>query len=152
MNTPSKRIIAIDITRGIAVLFMIIIHYIPEKGDGTFFGEFWSFIASFCYGKGAALFSLLAGYNWSLLNKKYKDKKEFFNFYFGRVIGLIVFGIIFYISIWPTEILTYFALYMLLSLPFYYVKNRIIYFSIFIILGAVPILNFYFGDFIQSDW
>jgi uncharacterized protein len=172
LPSPSSppRLIALDITRGVAVLGMVSVHYIPVTGDGTLFGMLCAQLSHFSAGKTAALFCLLAGITWSyswsadrsgslrrldtqtqpkLSSESIRLKRRR---YLRRSVTLFMLGFLVSSTLWPTEILSHLALFMLLSVPLLQGSRTLSLSVLFFTLLCVPILYSLYGELVALDW
>ena len=121
---PKKRILAIDLLRGFALLGILLMNIasfsmpdVAYSNPTAFGGE--STLNHFIYGlthifvdqKFMAIFSMLFGASVMLLTTKLVEKGEgTFRVYFLRNIWLLIFGLIHSIFIWGGDVLTVYAL------------------------------------------
>jgi len=89
-----KRIVALDATRGIAILMMAYVHMVPSDGPG-----FAQKLASMLEGKAAVLFFILAGMTWARMSNEHPVR------IYRRAAMYCVIGILMHTTIWNTEVL-----------------------------------------------
>ncbi len=135
-----KRIIGIDVARALAVIGMIIVNFKVVFGEN---GLSWvKSFASVFDGKAAATFVVLAGVGLALMtNSAIKNRdQDKLKIVRGRILKralfLFIVGIS-YITIWPADILHFYAIYMVIILMVLPFKERTI-----LILGSA-IIFFY---------
>jgi len=138
-----QRIIGIDVARAVAVIGMIVVNFkvvFGEKGDS------WLKIIAYLFeGKAAATFVVLAGIalvlnnNKSIQEKKQAKLKSAQKGIIKRAIFLFFVGLS-YIWIWPADILHFYGVYMLITLPFLKQNSRKIIFGIIALTFLFPIL------------
>lgn len=143
-----QRIVGIDVARALAVFGMIIVNFKVVLGEN---GNGWlkSFAAVFD-GKAAATFVVLAGIGLALMTNKAVTNQDIekLNVARKRVVkrALVLFTIgISYIWIWPADILHYYGIYMLLTLPFINKSARTILTAACITVLLHPILTLIFN-------
>ncbi|WP_417367165.1 DUF418 domain-containing protein [Flavobacterium beibuense] len=139
----NKRIIGIDLARALAVFGMIIVNFKVVLG-----GEGSSLLKTFVIileGKAAATFVVLAGVGIALSTKK---SIEFNNLekltsikkrILKRAILLFVLGMS-YITIWPADILHFYAVYMLITLLLLRSNNQTILLTGTALILVYPLL------------
>lgn len=135
-----KRIIGIDVARALAVVGMIIVNFKVVLGEN---GNGWlKTVVSIFDGKAAATFVVLAGVGLALMtntavknqdNKKIRTARKRI---IKRAVFLFVVGLS-YIWIWPADILHFYGIYMLITLPFI---NRPLE---QIVIGAISLILLY---------
>ncbi|PCE66191.1 DUF418 domain-containing protein [Sediminicola luteus] len=140
----NKRIHGIDLARALAVFGMVIVNFKLVLGKS---GPTWAINSlAILEGKAAALFVILAGTGLGLLTKSAfetpdplkmrKAKKGIII----RALLLFVLGLA-YMPLWPADILHFYGIYMLCTLPLLCLNpKRILPFSLFLILGYVFVL------------
>jgi len=138
-----KRIIGIDVARGLAVIGMIIVNFkivVGSHGDG------W--VKSFAQifdGKAAATFVVLAGVGLALMtnstakNPNDPKRKMVRKKIIARALFLFLVGLS-YTWIWPADILHFYGIYMLLTLVLIYRSSRQILIASTLMILLYPLL------------
>ena len=143
---------SLDFIRGLAVLGMFLTHYVPTHTDGTILGSIFAYLTTLAYGKASALFCILAGISWSFMAQRHQSNPRLSLYYFRRSIGLVLMGGVMRFVLWPSEILTSFALYMWLMWFFLFSKKRTLCYGLVLCTLAVIPLNLYFAHYVSTDW
>jgi len=138
-----KRIIGIDVARALAVIGMIIVNFKVVFGEN---GSNWvKTFASIFDGKAAATFVVLAGIGIALMTNsaiKNNDKVKLNiarNRIAKRALFLFIVGIS-YISIWPADILHFYAIYMAITILLLTSKEKTVVISALTLIVAYPLL------------
>lgn len=148
-----KRIIGIDLARALAVFGMIIVNFKVVLG-----GEGSSLLRTFVIileGKAAATFVVLAGVGIALTTKKSIEFNNIEKLTFAkkrilkRAMLLFLLGIS-YITIWPADILHFYAVYMLVTLLLLRSSNRYILLTGTTLILVYPLLMIIW-DF-ETSW
>lgn len=135
-----KRIVGIDVARALAVIGMIIVNFKVVFGEN---GDSW--LKSFAHlfnGKAAATFVVLAGIglalmtNSALQNRDQEKLRTVRKKIFKRAIFLFGVGLS-YIWIWPADILHFYGIYMLVTLPWIIRPTRQI------LMASIGLILFY---------
>lgn len=128
--SPTSRLPALDVARGIAVVGMIYMHFVGSK------------LATLLEGRAAALFFLLAGITWALSGQLRAR----------RALVLAAFGVVFHRLVWPTEVLVPLALMMLVCQGLWRRGAWAVGGVLVLVLAATPLAQARFAALIQSDW
>jgi uncharacterized protein len=128
--SPTSRLPALDLARGVAVVGMIYMHFVGSK------------LATILEGRAAALFCLLAGITWALSG----------NLRARRALVLAAFGVVFHRLVWPTEVLVPLALMMLVCQGLWRWGPRALVAALALVLVATPLTQTHFSSLIVSDW
>lgn len=151
----TQRIVGIDIARALAIVGMIIVNFkmvIGSQGDGWLV---W--VVDFFSGKAAALFVVLAGVGIALMTRTGRLTMDAKTINRDRIklmkrsLLLFVVGLS-YMPIWPADILHFYGVYMLFTIPFLYTVNRRVLFSAVAIIMMYPILMWIFEYDIGWDF
>ncbi len=147
----NKRIIGIDVARALAIIGMILVNFkVALGGEGNLLLQH---IVGILEGKAAATFVVLAGVGIAMMSKnrmgnrsalqkiKLKIAKRAFILF---VIGL------FYMPIWPADILHFYGIYMLLVLFFIKKTPRTVLTMAWVLVFIYP-LCFFFFDY-ETGW
>lgn len=117
----NQRIIGIDVARALALFGMITVNFKVVLGSK---GAPWlQALAGFMEGKAAATFVVLAGVGLAFMTRKALEThdreklKRAYRRILKRALFLFVLGLS-YLWIWPTDILHFYGIYMLLALFF----------------------------------
>src|SRR5690349_10061878 len=115
-ETSSTRFDVLDLIRGLAILGMLGSHLVGTHGGATALERGITGILAAIEPTVAALFCVLAGISWSIQADRVGVTPSFRRYLAGRALALGMFGVVFHILFWTTEILVPFALMMGLSL------------------------------------
>ncbi len=139
----TNRITGIDVARALAVIGMIIVNFkIVLGGEGN------EWLASFVQifdGKAAATFVVLAGIGIALMTNeavRNNDKARLrlsMKTIIRRSVFLFVIGLS-YISIWPADILHFYAIYMIITLFFINSKPGTIVWGVIVLIMLFPVM------------
>jgi uncharacterized protein len=133
---PQKRIISIDILRGIALFGILLVNVLGFNASFFDFGGFYNNLSdpsqqsfyniyiSLTADKFIFLFSFLFGYGINMQLNKFKGKSKEFNYFFiRRMLLLAVFGILHIVFLWAGDILFLYAITGFVILLIYKLKN-----------------------------
>lgn len=143
---------ALDVARGLAVSGMLFAHFVPNEKADTLLGHVATGLSLFLEDKSAALFSVLVGMSWAIQAGRAKASPQFAAYVARRALSLAVAGIIFHLTVWPTDILLPFALMMPLCLAVRRVNARAVIVTCVLLVASAPAVPAVFGDYIGLDW
>ncbi len=139
MNPNSKRIIGIDLARGIALLGMVIVNFNLVFHDNLVDQLKPSFVL-FLQGKAAATFVVLAGIGLALMSKSKKDQPKYIQLkIIKRGAFLFIFGLLLTL-IWEADILHFYGIYLALIAILFKTSNTFKLISAIMITASYPIL------------
>jgi non-ribosomal peptide synthetase-like protein len=133
---------ALDVARGLAVLGMIFVHFVPDDG--------LALLASL-HGKPAALFVLLAGMSWAMQADHRRASASVWRYTARRALALGVTGWLFWCFVWPTEVLLPFALMLPLVVLLVRRGTGAVLLAGASLLLLAPVLAGLCGDYIEID-
>lgn len=138
---------AIDVARGLAVLGMVWVHFVPGVSDGTE-GALpllnWFSVAALD-GLPAALFLVLMGVSWSV------SEGRICAYVIRRALALIVLGLAFWHWVWPNDILVPIAIMMPLLAIVHGMGRRAVVVTMLALLACVPLATALWGDYAWTD-
>ncbi len=144
----AKRIIGVDVARALAVIGMIIVNFKMVFGQK---GQSWLGVFSSIFdGKAAATFVVLAGIGLAFMTNSSIKQKEALKLkkaklkILKRALFLFIIGLS-YIFIWPADILHFYGVYMLITLPFIKSKPKTIALFSLLLIFIYPLLMFFFN-------
>jgi non-ribosomal peptide synthetase-like protein len=152
---------SLDIARGLAVVGMIYMHFVPAETEHGGISLIASELAIFLEGKSAALFCLLAGMTWELQSTRVSPQAPAMAspyacgtgwYLFRRALTLAVAGVVLHVYVWPTEILVPLALMMLIATLLVPNKTRARLLTAALCIALIPIVPMYLGHYIETDW
>jgi uncharacterized membrane protein YeiB len=143
---------SLDAARGLAVLGMIYVHFVPAEGATTDLEEFLSGIVRLHEGTPAAMFCILAGMSWAIQSSRAASSRRFSAYVIRRILVLAIAGALFHFLIWPTEILLPLALMLMLSLVLSRAGKMAMLAATVLLLVALPVIPFLFADYVTQDW
>jgi non-ribosomal peptide synthetase-like protein len=152
LASQAGRYAFLDIARGIAVLGMIFMHFVPaEKSEDVVTGLSTT-LSAFLEGKAAALFCVLAGIAWEIQARRAALSPRGRWYVPRRALALLVAGVAFHLLAWPTEILVPFSLMMVISLTLRRMGQRAVLTAAAVLLMLSPAVPALFGHYVESDW
>ncbi|XVJ59013.1 MAG: amino acid adenylation domain-containing protein [Tepidisphaera sp.] len=151
-TAPADRQPFLDVARGVAVLGMIYMHFVPAEKTEATLASVWTAISAFLEGKAAALFCVLAGIAWEIHAQRAAQSPHGRWYLPRRVLSLLLLGVAFHILAWPTEILVPFSLMMVLALGLRRLGRQTMLAAAVLLLLLAPAVPAFFGHYIESDW
>src|SRR5262249_20406518 len=124
-ETAPARFDVLDFVRGLAILSMLGSHLVGTEGGRTALERGVTGLFASLEPTGAALFCVLAGMSWSIQAERVGVTPRFRHYVLGRALTLGMFGLLFHLFLWSTEILVPFALMMALSIAVLGSKPRV---------------------------
>ncbi|MGB3966737.1 MAG: heparan-alpha-glucosaminide N-acetyltransferase domain-containing protein, partial [Planctomycetota bacterium] len=116
----TARELAFDAGRGLAVLGMLWLHFVPEPGDDdrSIAAAFAGWTLQALEGVPASLFVLLGGAAWVCAGRSTSEQVELrLAFVFRRALALTALGVPFWVWAWPNDVLVPMALALALTAP-----------------------------------
>lgn len=153
LATSTDRELAFDAARGLAVLCMMIEHFVPTEGGEGPLELAGAAVSRFAYGKSAPLFCMLLGVGMALA-VQHRDEKHGavrWSHWLRRALGLLVLGQLFAWT-WTTEILMPLGLTTLLCAPLLSRSAGLVAAAVIALLGVAPVLGGAFASAIETDW
>jgi uncharacterized protein len=141
---PTKRFLALDTARGLAVGGMIVLHLVPMGETPSRLGA--------VEGISAALFFILIGMSWGIQADHAASDRALRWYVARRTLALFAFGLLLHKLVWPTEVLTPFALMMGPSIAVRRAGRNAVVTAIAANLVAAPIVAGLCGQYLESDW
>jgi non-ribosomal peptide synthetase-like protein len=137
---------ALDAARGLAVLGMIGLHFVPEPAadDAGAVAAAVRWGLGFAEGVPAALFALLAGAAW--VTARYRPAEAV-----RRALALAAVGVPFWVFVWPNDVLTPLAIMLPFVLMLHRAGRGAVVAAIGLLLVAVPVLREALGDWLDVD-
>ncbi len=143
---------SLDVARGLAVLGMIYVHFVPAEGGTTDLETSLSGMVRVQEGTPAAMFCILAGMSWEIQSGRSGSSSRFRVYVVRRILALAIAGTLFHFLVWPTEILLPLALMSMLSLVLSGVGKTAMLAAIFLLVVALPFLPLLFANYVTQDW
>ena len=156
---PERRIVAIDVLRGVALFGVLCVNlinefrvsifqqFLPASADGSWLDH--AVQATVSIGmelKAFALFSLLFGVGLAIQFERLAATSRRLPLLTRRLLVLLGFGLIHLCFIWNGDILTEYALVGLLALPFLYASDRTLAVTAAVALALYAALPFWLPD------
>ncbi|GDY00731.1 amino acid adenylation protein [Planctomycetota bacterium] len=142
-----ERDASLDVARGLAVLGMIWMHFVPSE-SGNLVADM---MANIIYGKAAVLFAVLAGMTWATHAEHRLAIPFWRTFVWRRTAALALSGFLLWRCFWPTEILLPFALmFPVVAFGFSRRKGPFVGAAAILML-LVPIAMQAFGQYVAID-
>ena len=89
---------------------------------------------------------------WGLHAQTASHRMALSGYVIRRSVALAIFGAVFHLTVWPTDILVPFAVMMPMALLAFSFGRRAVVASAVVILATTPILTALFGSYVGSDW
>ena len=154
-DTPSAlsaRFDVLDLVRGLAILAMLGSHLVGTAGGATAFERGVTSMLAAIEPTAGALFCVLAGISWSIQADRVGVTPAFRRYLAGRALALGVFGVLFHVLFWKTEILVPFALMMALSLVVLGARARTTAIVLLLFLAMTPVVDYLVAPYAATDW
>ncbi|MEN7551301.1 heparan-alpha-glucosaminide N-acetyltransferase domain-containing protein [Rapidithrix thailandica] len=138
-----KRIIGIDVARGLAIIGMILVNF--KIAFGGLGNEWIRTMVGLLEGKAAATFVVLAGVGIAFISNSAVESNNAQKLtkvrarIFKRALFLFIVGLI-YLPLWPADILHFYGVYMLITLLVLPVSNSMIVGLAVCIVALYPLL------------
>ena len=144
----TDRELAFDAARGLAVLCMMIEHFVPTEGGEGPLQLAAAAVSRFAYGKSAPLFCMLLGVGMALAAQRGPVR---WTHWLRRALGLLVLGQVFAWT-WTTEILMPLGLMTLLCAPLLTRSAGLVAAAVIALVGVAPVLGRAFAAAVETDW
>lgn len=151
-DAPRARYDAIDVARGLAVLGMIGVHLVGTDGGTTAFERGLTGALAAIEPTVAALFCVVAGISWTIQAERVGVTPRFRRYLLGRALALGVFGVLFHVLFWTSEILVPFAMMMALSVVVLGRGPRVAATAALLLVAATPVVTRLLGTYAATDW
>lgn len=139
----------LDVARGLAVVGMIYMHFVPAETLGSGIERAATGLAAMLEGKAAALLCVLAGIAWEIQARRGAHSRWYVP---RRAFALLVAGVGFHILAWPTEMLVPLALMMVLAAVLRRMGERAMVVAIAGLLVLAPVVPALLGNYVEADW
>lgn len=151
-DTSSSRFDVLDLVRGLAILGMLGSHLVGTEGGATVLERGVTGVLAAIEPTVGALFCVLAGISWSIQADRIGVTPSFRRYVAGRALTLGVFGVVFHVLFWKTEILVPFALMMALSLVVLGAGARRTAIALLLFLAVTPVVDRLAAPYAATDW
>jgi uncharacterized membrane protein YeiB len=151
-DTSSSRFDVLDLVRGLAILGMLGSHLVGTEGGATALERGVTGVLAAIEPTVGALFCVLAGISWSIQADRIGVTPSFRRYVAGRALTLGVFGVVFHVLFWKTEILVPFALMMALSLVVLGAGARRTAIALLLFLAVTPVVDRLAAPYAATDW
>ena len=151
-DAPSTRFDVLDLVRGLAILGMLGSHLVGTEGGVTSLERSITGILAAIEPTVGALFCVVAGMSWSIQAQRVGVTPGFRRYFAGRALVLGMFGVLFHVLFWPTEILVPFALMMALSLIVLGAGQRATVLALLLFVAVTPVVGRLVAPYALTDW
>jgi uncharacterized membrane protein YeiB len=151
-DTSSTRFDVLDLVRGLAILAMLGSHLVGTEGGATALERGVTGVLAAIEPTAGALFCVLAGISWSIQADRIGVTPSFRRYLAGRALTLGMFGLVFHMLFWKTEILVPFALMMALSLVVLGAGARATAIALLLFLAVTPVVGYLVAPYAAADW
>lgn len=151
-DTLTTRFDVLDLVRGLAILGMLGSHLVGTEGGATALQRGVTGVLAAIEPTVGALFCVLAGVSWSIQADRIGVTPSFRRYLAGRALTLGVFGVLFHMAFWKTEILVPFALMMALSLLVLGARVRTTAIVLLVFLAVTPVVERVVAPYAATDW
>jgi len=151
-DTSSARFDVLDLVRGLAILAMLGSHLVGTEGGATAFERGFTGMLAAIEPTAGAVFCVLAGISWSIQADRVGVTPSFRRYLAGRALALGVFGVLFHLLFWKTEILVPFALMMALSVVVLGARARRTATLLLVFLAMTPVVQRLVAPYAATDW
>jgi len=151
-SDASTRFDVLDLVRGLAILGMLGSHLVGTEGGATPLERGVTSLLAWIEPTVGALFCVVAGMSWSIQAERVGVTPHFRRYLAGRALALGVFGVLFHVLFWQTEILVPFALMMALSLIVLGAGPRATALALVIFLAVTPVVERLVATYAAMDW
>ena len=151
---PERRL-AFDVARGLAVLGMVFLHFVPEPSETTSAAAaVVGFVVHNLEGIPAALFVLLAGIAWGTLATTGSHGELFLRraYVWRRAAALVALGVPLWVFAWPNDVLVPMALMLLATAGLLRAGRLAIAATMALLLAVAPVLVTIAADVVAADW
>ena len=148
------RLAFLDLARGLALMGMIYMHFVPAESDLTAgrLANIWTSSSDFLAGKSAALFCVLAGVAWEIQSRRNAQRGASGWYFIRRATALAAIGVALHVLCWPTEVLVPLAVMMLVTVWIRSLGTGAVACSAVVTLLFTPFVPLLFGDYLSNDW
>ncbi|MBL8750914.1 MAG: amino acid adenylation domain-containing protein [Planctomycetes bacterium] len=145
-GAASERVDAFDFVRGLAVLGMVWLHFVPEPAEGAVgvFAGLVQLSLVWLEGVPAATFLLLAGVAWAMRPRSSA-------WVLRRALAMAAIGVPFWRFVWPNDVLVPLALMLPLAAALQRAGRLPIAAVLVVGLAVVPFVGAAFGDVVARD-
>ena len=150
--TTPTRFDVFDFARGLAILGMLGSHLVGTTGGANALERSVTGLLATIEPTVGALFCVLAGVSWSIQAERVGVTPRFRRYFAGRAVALGVFGVVFHILFWKTEILVPFALMMALSLTVLGSGPRATALALVLFVAVTPLVQRVVAPYAVTDW
>jgi uncharacterized membrane protein YeiB len=150
-DTPN-RFDVLDLVRGLAILAMLGSHLVGTAGGATALERGVTGVLAAIEPTAGALFCVLAGISWRIQADRIGVTPSFRRYLAGRALTLGLFGAVFHMLFWKTEILVPFALMMALSLVVLGAGARATAIALLLVLAVTPVVERLVAPYAATDW
>jgi non-ribosomal peptide synthetase-like protein len=133
---------ALDVARGLAVLGMILVHFVPDDGMP---------LLATLHGRPAGLFVLLAGMSWAIQAAHRRQAAGLWRYTARRALALGAAGWLFWRFVWPTEVLLPFALMLPVVVLLVRRGTGAVLLLMAALLATAPVLAGLGGGYVEID-
>jgi uncharacterized membrane protein YeiB len=151
-DTSSARFDVLDLVRGLAILAMLGSHLVGTEGGATSVERGVTGVLAAVEPTAGALFCVLAGISWSIQGDRIGVTPSFRRYLAGRAVTLGMFGVVFHLLFWKTEILVPFALMMALSLVVLGTGARATAMALLAFVAVTPVVERLVASYAATDW
>jgi uncharacterized membrane protein YeiB len=151
-SSSSNRFDVLDLVRGLAILAMLGSHLVGTEGGATALERGVTGVLAAIEPTAGALFCVLAGISWGIQADRVGVTRSFRRYLAGRALALGLFGVVFHMLFWKTEILVPFAMMMALSLVVLGARARVTATLLLLFLAATPVVQHFVAPYAATDW
>jgi uncharacterized membrane protein YeiB len=151
-SSSSNRFDVLDLARGLAILAMLGSHLVGTDGGATALERGITGVLAAIEPTAGALFCVLAGISWTIQADRVGVTPSFRRYLAGRALALGLFGVVFHLLFWKTEILVPFAMMMALSLVVLGAPARVTATLLLLFLAATPVVLHFVAPYAATDW
>jgi uncharacterized membrane protein YeiB len=150
--TAPGRFDVFDLARGLAIFGMLGSHLVGTEGGTTALERGVTTVLATIEPTVGALFCVLAGVSWSIQAERVGVTPRFRRYFAGRALALGIFGVVFHVLFWKTEILVPFALMMALSLFVLGAGPRATALALLLFVAVTPLVEYLVAPYTARDW
>jgi uncharacterized membrane protein YeiB len=151
-ESAPARFDVLDLVRGLAVLGMLGAHLVGTEGGTTPLERGVTGLFAAIEPTVAALFCVLAGMSWAIQAERLGVTPRFRRYVARRALALGMFGVLFHVLFWTTEILVPFALMMALSLLVLGSGARRSTLALLALIAVTPVVERFAAPYAATDW
>jgi len=146
-----QRLLSLDMARGLAVLGMIYVHFVPAEDGTTILERVCASLVQFLESKTAVLFCVLVGMTLALQLQRVRTGNES-RFIVRRALVLAAGGVAMHFLVWSTEILFPLGLMMLVASVILRKGIKALVSTSVMLLIAAPAAFAWLGHYAITDW